>query len=301
MPSSDDGERIHLTAPDGQRLAARRFEPSTSARAHLIVAGATGAPQRFYRRFAQHARAQGFSTLTLDYRGVGESAPKRLRGYEMHYLDWARLDLATAVDVMAEDDLPLYVVGHSFGGHAFGLLPNVHRVAAMYAFGVGAGWHGWMPRGEQLKVLFLWHVIGPIVTRVFGYLRWSFLGMGEDLPLGVYRWWKRWCRYPRYFFDDPEMADVIKDFERVRQPIVAVSALDDAWAPPASRDAFMQGYVNAPWQGVEVDPAASTTGRIDHLGYFRTPARALWDPALEWLLAQKSSEADDDDARPRDR
>jgi predicted alpha/beta hydrolase len=286
-PSAEDpgGDPITLSADDGFALGATRFEPSTPAHANLIVAGATGAPQRFYRRFAEHARDRGFSTLTLDYRGLGRSAPKRLRGFDMQYLDWARLDLAAAVALMADDVRPLYLVGHSFGGHAFGLLPNVDRIAALYAFGVGAGWHGWMPRREQVKVLFLWHVMGPILTRLFGYLRWSFLGMGEDLPLGVYRQWKRWCRYPRYFFDDPLMADVARDFARVRQPIRAASSLDDLWAPPASRDAFMQGYVNAPWRGIDVDPSISTTGRIDHLGYFRTPARALWDPALEWLLA----------------
>ncbi|WNQ02454.1 hypothetical protein ROJ25_06300, partial [Pseudomonas aeruginosa] len=25
-------------------------------------------------------------------------------------------------------------------------------------------------------------------------MAWSLLGMGDDLPLGVYRDWKRWCR-----------------------------------------------------------------------------------------------------------
>ena len=37
----------------------------------------------------------------------------------------------------------------------------------------------------------MWRVIGPLMTRYKGYLAWSKLGMGEDLPLGVYRQWKR--------------------------------------------------------------------------------------------------------------
>lgn len=276
---------LTLHAEDGYPIGATRFEPSQAAHANLIVAGATGAPQRFYRRFAEHARDRGFSTLTLDYRGVGRSAPPSLRGFDMHYLDWARLDLAAAVDLMAADERPLVLVGHSFGGHAFGLLPNHDRIRGLYTFATGAGWHGYMPRLEQAKVLLLWHVIGPIVTRLYGYLRWSWLGMGEDLPLGVYRWWKRWCRNPAYFFEDPLMTDVVRSFETVRQPIVAANALDDAWAPPESRDAFMGGYVNADWRGVDIDPSASTDGRVGHLGYFRTAARALWDPALDWLAS----------------
>jgi predicted alpha/beta hydrolase len=63
----------------------------------------------------------------------------------MAYLDWAHQDLTAAVDQMASDDVPLFMVGHSFGGHAFGLLPNHDRVARFYTFATGAGWHGWMP------------------------------------------------------------------------------------------------------------------------------------------------------------
>ena len=42
----------------------------------------------------------------------------------MDYLDWARLDLAAAVDAVPQDGLPLVMVGHSYGGHAFGLRPT---------------------------------------------------------------------------------------------------------------------------------------------------------------------------------
>jgi predicted alpha/beta hydrolase len=49
----------------------------------------------------------------------------------------------------------------------------------------------------------MWRVVAPALVRWKGYLPWSLLGMGEDLPLGVYRQWRRWCGYPHYFFDDP--------------------------------------------------------------------------------------------------
>ena len=57
----------------------------------------------------------------------------------MNYLDWANLDLASAVEFMHSESTPLYMVGHSFGGHAFGLLPNHHKVAKFYTFATGAG------------------------------------------------------------------------------------------------------------------------------------------------------------------
>lgn len=72
---------------------------------------------------------------------------------------------------------------------------------------------------------------------------------------------------------------------------VALNALDDSWAPPRSRDAFMRGYRNARWRPVNLDPQASGIRAIGHMGYFRRPAQPLWDRALDWLqLPERSAE-----------
>lgn len=274
-------ESLTLHAADGYPLAATRYRPEGPTRAGLVIGGATAVPQGFYRRFAEHAAARGYEVWTLDYRGIGRSAPKSLRGFRMDYLDWARLDLAALIEAAHDESRPLFMVGHSFGGHAFGLLPNHHRIAGFWTFATGAGWHGWMPPLERLRVMLMWHVIGPLATRVAGYLPWSHLGMGEDLPIDVYRQWKHWCRYPRYFFDDPAQKPLREHFARVRTPIVAANALDDLWAPPSSRDAFMAGYRGAEVRTLDIDPRAH--GPIGHMGYFRPRAVALWQQALDWF------------------
>lgn len=276
-------EKITLSTRDGYPLTALRYTAHGTPRGHLVVAGATGVPQLFYKAFAEFAASQGYTTLTLDYRGIGLSKPDSLRGFRMAYLDWAHQDLAAAVDAMAHDELPLFMVGHSFGGHAFGLLPNHHRVARFYTFATGAGWAGWMPLGERIKVAFMWRVLGPLMTRWSGYLAWSKLGMGEDLPLGVFRDWKHWCQFPRYFFDDPKMAHVAERFGRVTTPIVAANALDDLWAPPASRNAFMAGYRGTTVHTIDIDPQRAGLGAIGHMGYFRRKAEPLWQDVLRWF------------------
>ncbi|UMR30718.1 alpha/beta fold hydrolase [Massilia sp. MB5] len=277
------GEALTLRAADGYALAAVRYRAAGTERGRLIVAGATGVPQGFYRRFAEFAAARGYTVLTFDYRGVGRSAPASLRGFDGDFLVWGRQDLAAAVAHMADGEAPLYLVGHSYGGHALGLLPEPQKIDGMYVFGTGAGWHGWMPRLERIRVLLMWNVAGPLLVRWKGFLAWSKLGMGEDLPLGVYRQWKHWCRFPHYFFDDPKMRATADGFSRVRAPIVAVNATDDAWAPPRSRDAFMRGYRNAAWSGIDVHGQHSGLGPIGHMGYFRAPAQPLWEAALHWF------------------
>ncbi|MFM7505294.1 MAG: alpha/beta fold hydrolase [Rubrivivax sp.] len=282
---SPAAETLALRAADGYALTALRYPAQGAARAHLVVAGATGVPQRFYRRFAEHAAAQGIHVLTLDYRGIGLSRPSSLRGFEMDYLDWARLDLPAVVDAVPEDGLPLLMVGHSYGGHAFGLLPSHARVARFATFATGAGWHGWMPPLERLRVLAMWRVLGPVLTRWKGYLPGSLLGLGEDLPLTVYRQWRRWCTFPRYFFDDPEMEGerLAERFAAVRTPILALNAIDDHWALPASRDAFMAAYRNASCRCIDLQPKSLGVESIGHMGYFRPAARPLWDDVLAWL------------------
>jgi predicted alpha/beta hydrolase len=107
----------------------------------------------------------------------------------------------------------------------------------------------------------------------------------------VYRQWRRWCGFPRYFFDDPAMRGerLAERFAAVRTPIVALNALDDHWAPPASRDAFMAAYRNAERRHVDLHPASLGLRSIGHMGYFRASARPLWDEVLTWLRADAAA------------
>lgn len=281
-------EWVTLSAADGYPITAIRYATRRPARGHLIVAGAVGVPQRFYRPFAEFAASIGYSTMTFDYRGIGLSAPTSLESFHMDYFDWGRLDLAAAVDAMSEPDVPLYVVGHAFGGHAFGMLPNHERVAAFYTFGTGAGWDGWMSPLARMKAVALRRIVGPALTWK-GYLPASLLGMGEDLPLEFYERWKHWCRFPNYFFGDAAVQHVTQNFDRIRAPVMAANSIDDRWAPPRSRDAFMPGYRNAARHTLDLEPSRVGLRSIGHMGYFKPRAKPLWKSALDWLALRPNA------------
>lgn len=282
-PITTVGQPLTLIAQDGYRLGATLYPARVDETARIVIGSATGVPQGFYRRFAEYASERGYTVLTMDYRGVGSSRPPRLKGFEMRFLDWATLDLAAAVAHQADGDTPLFLVGHSFGGHALGLLPNHQRLAGAYLFGVGAGWHGWMPQPERTRIWLVWNVLLPVMTRVAGYMPWKSLGAGEDLPLGVYRDWRRWCSFPHFFFDDPKLPQIAEIYARVRLPIVAANALDDLWALPRSRDAFVRGYRQAALERRDIDAKKEGLGVLGHMGYFRQHAQPLWQEALAWF------------------
>jgi predicted alpha/beta hydrolase len=285
---------LSITCQDGTVLGAIRYEPSQATRAELLMGGATGVPQGFYRRFAEFANAQGFAVTTLDYRGIGASAPKTLKGYKVDYLDWGRQDLSAALDNIcarypSANTVPVAMIGHSYGGHGFGLMPNHAKVKAFYTFASGAGWAGHMPPTERFKVGLLWNVLGPLVVPALGYMPGKFIG-GENLPKDVYRQWRRWCSFPNYFFDDPEMPQMKALFAQVKTPIMAATAIDDLWAPPISRDYFFRGYSGAAVTHLDIDPNTlpKTNGQqgIGHMGYFRKGREQLWADALAWCEAK---------------
>jgi predicted alpha/beta hydrolase len=249
----------------------------------VVLASATGVPQQFYARFATYLAEQSISVVTFDYRGIGESRRTSLRGFDATFVDGATFDLAAVVD-WALARAPTTVVAHSFGGHAFGLLPRANETNGLYAFGAGSGWHGHMPRSEALKVQALWHAVAPLATRITGCLPMKKLGMGEDLPLGVYHQWKRWCGYPRYFLDDPSVRDDFSQrYASVTVPTVFANTTDDLWASPAAARALFEGLQRSHPQFNVIDPKQRKLGSIGHMGYFRAHAEPLWQDVATFV------------------
>jgi predicted alpha/beta hydrolase len=283
---------ITLTAADGYQLAATLYTPEQAAIDHrthrpqyIVIGCATAVPRGFYKRFCEYAASLGLHAIVADYRGIGDSKHGDLKGFKMDYADWSELDLGAVVQY-AHERGQVYLVGHSLGGHAIGQLPDPAMIKAAYFCGSGAGWAGWMPLAERIKVWCLWNVLGPVATTMLGYQPMSKFGIGEDIPLGVYRDWKRWCSFPRYFFDDPatDAKAIATKFDRVQMPIAAAVSTDDLWAAPKSRDAFFSGFRNAPVELIDLTPTQLNVKQIGHMGYFRKDVGAkLWPPIMVWL------------------
>jgi predicted alpha/beta hydrolase len=273
--------RIHLRTQDGVVLSGTHY--LGNAPSYVVIGSATGVPQGFYKRFAEFLQSHGINVVTVDYRGIGKSRQGSLRGFEMNYSDWSKHDLAAAVDYCTARG-PTWLVGHSLALHAIGQLPRPNDLRGAIVYGGGAGWSGWMPKAEALRVWAMWNILGPISTRLLGYHPMSLFGIGEDLPMGVYRDWKRWCSFPHYFFDDPTARDIAAGFDRVTLPVAAGNANDDLWAMPASRDAFIKGFKNTPVERIDLTPQDLQVGSVGHMGYFRAPVgQRLWPQTLAWL------------------
>ena len=277
-------QELSLIAADGTKLSGRWFPAASDHQKVVLIAGATAVPQGFYRRFALAMNARGYHALSFDYRGIGLSKPSTLKGYHAGFREWGEQDLAAAVNY-AKRFGSVYLAGHSFAGHGLGMLGNIEQIQAAWICGTGAGYSGYMPLGERLKVELLWRLLAPVGTAFKGYAPMSWFGIGEDLPKECYRNWKHWCGFPHYFFDDPALqgSEFLQRFAAVRTPICVVNSEDDLWALPKSRDAFMKGYQSAQISRLDLSPAQFALEQIGHMGYFRPALSGLWEQAADYF------------------
>jgi len=274
-------QTMSLVSDDGPPVAARLFRPADGApmRGGVVIGGAMGVRQAYYEPFARWLAGEGYAVLTFDYRGVGDSLPpgRSLRGFEADLFAWAR-DFDRAIEALDREvpALPIYLIGHSLGAQLPGLLVQRDRIAGLVSVAAGNGY--WRDNAPALRrsVLYLWYVVVPIATSLFGYFPGRRLRKVGDLPRGVMLQWRRWCLNPRYHVG-AEGAPVRERFASVRFPLVALSITDDELMTERGTRVLVDCYPNAPRRIERIAPADVQAPRIGHFGFFRHQFQSsLW-------------------------
>lgn len=267
-----------IPARDGYPLAATVLGSGPDA---VVLNSATAVPRGYYRAYAEALAAEGYTVVTYDYRGIGESRPPRLRGFPGTTSDWALLDMAAVVDfaVNSFDPRHLFLVGHSVGGQLAGLLDNADLVRGMVTVSSQSGYWRHQGRGQRLPVAVHTHLTLPLLAGALGYVPWSRFSSAEDLPAQAARQWSRWCRDPRYLMSDASLP--LERYASFAAPVLAYSVEDDPWGTARSVDAMMSAYptverrhLRAREHGLE---------RIGHFGFFRRESQVLWRETFSWL------------------
>lgn len=283
-PEPVEIDQVELVADDGTVLGGTLFTPRARARGTVIIHSATAVPQGYYRRFAQFVvQAINARVLTYDYRGIGESRPRSLRGFQASLTDWARLDAAAAHRFVRErfPSEPFAVIGHSFGGQLVGLIDEPNAATAAVMVGAQLAYYRDWPARDHGKLGFVWNWLVPAATAVFGYMPGRF-GLGEDLPRGVARQWAAWCTHPDYLIS--EHLDARERFARFDAPTLFYSFTDDEYAPEAAVDHLLRRLRRAPLQHVRLSPEDRGADAIGHFGFFRPRfATTLWTEAATFL------------------
>ena len=187
-----------LTTRDQTRIHALLYRPQEHNQRAVLIAGAMGFKQSFYRHYATYLAEQGFVVLTFDYRGIGQSLQRHLWGYEADLGQWGGQDMQAAIGWLKRHypAYPLTVVGHSIGALLLGLCSYNTRVDALLGIAPPHIYWGHWPGAQKLLLLAFWYGFIPLITYAVGYFPAHVFKLGERLPKGVALDWARAGRHP---------------------------------------------------------------------------------------------------------
>ncbi|KIC11950.1 hypothetical protein RA19_04810 [Leisingera sp. ANG-M1] len=269
-----------LRFPSGDSvLAGRLYQPASRPRAAVVLNGATGVPQRYYRHFARWLVAERqVACLTYDYRDFGASAQGHPRRSKATMADWALADQPAARDEMRRHyaGVPLWVIGHSLGAMLMPLQDGLEDVARMIVVAGGLVHHHDHPWPYRALALAFWFGHVPPLVRALGYLPGRAVGFGADLPAGVYWQWRRWCTTRGSYLPETRQELPQPRWEAAGIPVSLFAAADDDVVPPAAVWQLGRVFGDVPQERIILDPQAYGLKAIGHLGAFTRSNAALW-------------------------
>jgi predicted alpha/beta hydrolase len=263
------------------RWGTKNGKPPLGSRGVVVVSGAVGVASEYYRSFSAALASEGFTVITYDYRGIGGSKPRDLKTFDATLTEWVLLDMAAVIDwsISQYPTNRLFLVGHSFGGQAAGLLDNASNVRAMATIASQSGYWKLIGGKERRRVGRHMRFTVPTMARLSGYMPWSRFGNGEDLPKGVALQWSRWATDPQYLLgDDTLPLDRYADFAA---PVLSYTIGDDPWLPTEGDDTMMAAYPNLTERCI--DPTDAGVPPIGHVGYFKESSGPLWPDLVAWF------------------
>ena len=84
--------------------------------------------------------------------------------------------------IVQHPGLPLFAIGHSFGGQCAPLLPSRRLLAGLVNIAVGSGAMRHNTPAIRRTAPLLWYVLVPVLCPLFGYFPGARLGVIGDLP-----------------------------------------------------------------------------------------------------------------------
>ena len=297
------GRTVNLKLPgvggvSGSLLTSAACNNDESRSSALINAGA-GINSNYYSQFAAFLANSGIPTFVYDYRGIGHSRPKAMRGFEASVEEWGSKDCAAALDWLAErfPGARRIVIGHSVGGFLTGFARNGHLIDHMVLVGAHTGYWGDYAPLARPGMFLLWHAFMPALTRLVGYFPGRRLHMLEDLPRGVALewaarrrpefWWN--VRLPDGSPDRERIDEVLGRFRSIRASVLALRFEDDPFATAAATDRVLGLYSGCRAEQRLVTRADVGGRKIGHFGFFRSRFRdTLWPLVLRWLDQQSA-------------
>jgi predicted alpha/beta hydrolase len=250
-------ERSH-----GERVAIA-WNDSPRPRSTVLVLPALGVPASYYAPLAETLSQRGHAVAAVDHRGNGGSSVRVRRGVDFGYaalVEDARMVIRSATP-------PVFVLGHSLGGHVAALAaPEGETLAGIALVASGTPHHERFGARESRWIRFGAAVI-PLIARLVGYYPGKLVGFGGSEARTLMTEWAAVARTGHFVVDGRNRDD---DLEAVALPVLAVSLDHDWMAPPSAVDHLVEKMAHAAVERVHLSDAPRET--LDHFRWARHPA-----------------------------
>ncbi len=278
--------RVTIYAGDGYQLSALFGEPKGTPMGTIVISAATGVRKEFYYNFSKYLIDQGYRALIYDYRGIGESAPADIRTSRAFIHEWGTQDMNAVLDYLVNDQglTDIIWLGHSVGAQFVGLLKNKIHVRKVVSINAALGYWGYLPYPMKAVVWVLWYIVGPTLTKLYGYGVMKKIGWGENLPRNVLLEWRSWCLSKNYYMDFLKSEIQTDRFYDFTIPITAIYTSDDYIANDTTASLMMHFFPNAPRKLIKLGVGKYTSQKVGHTGIFRKRFAPIFWPLLLQII-----------------
>lgn len=270
-------ETVHTVAtPEGYPVPVTWYAGEAGAPV-ILVLPALGVSVRFYTALAERLAAAGFNVVLMEQRGQGVSRLRPSRSRDRGFGEIVENDLPSVMDWARRhaDEAPLYLLGHSLGGHyaAMAAARYPDQVEGLILVATGSPWLEAFDGKWQRRIRMLTRLIPP-ANLLFGYFPGKRFGFGGNEARTVMSDWRRLARSNRYQANRARGRSVAYDFEAgiaaYTGPLLVLVMGEDDFAPPAAVRAVTGKFERARLSERRFD-GTELGARADHFRWARRP------------------------------
>ena len=281
-------EKKKIRTKDGRTISATCYLPGTTNGKNIIVAPAAAVVQQDYEAFSIFFQQLGYTVITFDYRGVGESAPAHLKGFDAGLQQWAVQDTDAVIRFVRTSfqNQELIYIGHGIGGELIGLAQASQYINRLVLVSSSLSCKRlWTWKG-RLRITARKTIV-QLASKWFGYFPGKRLGYFRDLPKGVAHEWANWCNNPNGLFDVfPE-----NNYRKLQVPLLAVSFSNDWMTPEKAVKGLLSYFSSASITWHQIDPQNEGLKKRQQYCFFAQRMKSMtWMMLQQWLNEESSYE-----------
>jgi predicted alpha/beta hydrolase len=280
-PRSTDPVLVPVRTGDGHHTALRVFTPESTPRAVFLVLPAMGVRAAYYDRVGEALAAAGLVAAIAELRGQGQSNLRAGSGVDWGYHEAVVHDVEALVAHARSlsPAAPVYLLGHSLGGHlgALFLALRPDAAAGLVLVASGTTWHRNWPVPRRYTLL-LQMQLGGLIARTLGYFPGRRLGFADRQARREMLDWAALGRHGRFRPRGPDI-DYEAALARVRCSVLSCTFEGDTYTPRAAADHLVDKLAGAAVRRVHLGPAEVPAACLHHFQWARTP-----DPVLSHIL-----------------